>query len=143
MNCLFFNTRYNLHSVTSNAVANSLANYLPSISVGHEATRIDARFPSGSYNRCYWWRCGRVVTVRFYASAVLSSYNHLDPCYSGLPKPIYDSVPQIIAQWGGRPMQFIIVIDNNGNLCTDGNANGGTDVVVSGECSFTYITRDD
>lgn len=132
-----------MNSVTSNAVARALANYLPPISDMHNATKIDSRFPSGSYNKCYWYRCGRVVTVRFFATSVLSTYNHLDPCYSGLPKPIYDSAPMINAQWGGQPMQFTMVIDNDGNLCTEGNGNGGTDVVVNGECSITYITRDD
>ena len=143
-----FMSNIGVYYVSRNSIGSDAPTYnikrvdLPLISEKHTATKIDARFPSGSIANCFWWRCGRIITVDFYASQVLSTYNHLDPCFSGLPKPIVSSGPQGSPYWGGQPSQFMVVIDDNGNLCTNGNANNGTDVMVSGLCSFTYVTTD-
>lgn len=143
-----FNSNYGVYYVFRTSIGSYTPYYIvrridmPTISAQNTATIVPSRFDSTYTAWCWWWRCGRMVTAYIYASGVKCRISANEPCFTGLPKPIINSLPLNATTWGGTVNNWSMSINNNGEVIVQGGSSI-TDVIVHGLTSITYITRDD
>ena len=143
-----FDSNYGVYYVFRTSIGSDTPYYIvrridmPTISARNTATIVPSRFDSTYMAWCHWWRCGRIVTANIYASGVKCRLSANEPCFTGLPKPIIDSLPSNATNWGGTVNNWSMFINNDGEVIAQGGTSI-TDVIVHGLTSITYITRDD